>query len=303
MMIPGLGAPTVGADSRIEVPIDDLAGNDLVRLDYAISATLPASGSHLWISIGTVGSPGSVYTTPLWPGATAWIRASGRTAAGNQSSAYTPAVDVDVADWPRFASTSFALAGRVPSISWDPAPLTLGVRLSWAVHEQLTDPGSLLDSVDADSSAGEIVLPVALEDGQAITLRLEAWSGWDPPSVAGTLGQVLAGKLVQAAPDVEAHGHTHKAGGSGELDMGNLVITAANGSRWHLAIGDDGTLTTAPYPLSYRDAAWPADSIAVSDRHSDEEMATGSDLAAVSDGHSAQESATGMDSYNWSDDT
>ncbi len=159
-----------------------------------------------------------------------------------QVSAYTDAEYVEVADTPRFTATSFTLAGRVPTVTWVAAALTLGVRLYWAQHTTGTDPGDPSDYVDEDAATGTITLSLELLDGESVTLRLEAWSGYSSGVVDGDEGENVAATLARTPPNVEAHAHTHHAGGTDELDLGQLVITAPDGGRWVLTVSNSGEL-------------------------------------------------------------
>lgn len=245
-MIPVLGSISVGADRRVEVQVDSLSGFAGARIDYAVALSPPSADSRLWLSIGTLESPGSLYTAAQVPGSTVWVRVSGRSATGAQLSEYSTAEQVDILDTPDFLATSFTLSERVPTVSWTPGALTVGVRLYWDVHDQGVDPGTLSSSIDLEADAGAVTLSLALTDRQAITLRLESWSAWDSDLAAATgdMGQVVGARLIQAAPAVEAHAHTHEEGGTDELELGNLVIAAPDGGRWRLAISNAGVLGT-----------------------------------------------------------
>jgi hypothetical protein len=241
-MIPTLGTIDLGADLTVEVPVEDLGSNYAVRVDYAVAATVPDATSRLWREVDTLESVGSAYTPVQVKGTTVWVRAAGVTSAGVRSSGYTTPVDIAVADGPRFDTFGFTLAGRVPTATWEPSALTLGVRAYWDVHAAGTDPGTLSSYEDVEAVYGTFTPSVTLADGEAITFRLEAWSAWSSDAVDGTEGENVGGQLVQKAPAVEAHAYTHIAGGTDELDLTGCVLTAPDGSRWRLTVSNSGEL-------------------------------------------------------------
>jgi hypothetical protein len=241
-MIPTLGTMALGADLTVEVPVEDLGGSYAVRVDYCVAPTVPDAASRLWREVDTLESVGSAYTPAQVKGTTVWVRAAGVTSGGVRVSAYTTPVDIAITDGPRFDAFAFTLAGRVPTVTWEASALTLGVRVYWDVHAEGADPGTLSGYEDVEAVYGTFTPSVTLADGEAITFRLEAWSAWSSGAVDGSEGENVGGRLVQRAPAVEAHAHTHVAGGTDELDLTDCVLTAPDGSRWRLTVSNSGEL-------------------------------------------------------------
>lgn len=228
-MIPTLGSIVVGDDLTVEVPVDDLGGNAAVRVDYAVGATVPGETSRLWRAIDTVETIGSVVTNPQIRGTTVWIRASGRTLTGIQTSAFTDAVYVEIPDWADFLSLTAVLEDNVPVIAWTPGTLTEGVRILWDVHPVGEGPGSFASSEDYDADALGAELSIILAAGEAITLEIQAWDGWDSglQQVDGELGQTVTRLLERRLVTLEAD---------------ELILTAANNTRWRVTADGSGGL-------------------------------------------------------------
>jgi hypothetical protein len=227
-MIPTLGSIDVGADLRVEIPVEDLGGAASVRVDYAVAAAEPAESSYLWRNAGSVASPASVFTPVQLLGSIVWIRASGRTSAGVQTSAYTVPLYVEVVDQARFVSITFELDDRrVPVVRWDPSALCAGVRISWATHPAEYDAGSWEDTADIEAVYGEFTLPVSLEIDEAVTIEVEAWDTWESDIVAGTLGDTVSQTLVRTAMTLE-------------LDW--LVLRSPDGAHWKVSVSNSGEL-------------------------------------------------------------
>lgn len=231
MPAPLLGSLSVDAQLRVEVPVVELGGNEAVRVDIALAPTEPAESSLLWRPVGTVTGPETVLTAAQARGTTVWVRASGRTAAGHRTSLFTPAESLEIPEVARLAVVQLAIERGVAIVTWTPAALAAGVRIGWVLHDPADDPGEPSDREDLEASVGTFEIPDGPRFGEAVTITVEAWDGWDSDlqAVDGELGEtaVLTATRVRAA-----------------RDLGGFFLEAGDGSRWRLTISHSGELGT-----------------------------------------------------------
>lgn len=102
MSIPTLGTISLDSDRTLLVPVDDLGGNAGARVDYALYdfVTPPGDDSLLWLSLDQIDSPQTVVTPVIVFYGVVWVRVSGRTSDGEQSTAFGAAESIDIGDVP-----------------------------------------------------------------------------------------------------------------------------------------------------------------------------------------------------------
>lgn len=202
MSAPTIGTLSVDTDLTVDIPIDDMGGSAFVRVDYAVppgsGSTEPAVDSHLWRTLETIETEATVATPAQVYGTTVWVRASGRTSAGERVSPYATA-SIAIDDVPRLNAMSVTITndGTV-SVTWTAADTADAVRISWAVHTAGESPGTLADFEDLEASVGVFSVPDPVDVGQAITVEVEAWEAWDSSH------QVVAGEQGLAVTITEA---------------------------------------------------------------------------------------------------
>lgn len=174
--------------------------NPGVRVDYAVGDE-PPEVSLSWIAAGTVLTPSTVNTPVMLRGSTVWVRAVGVLSDGEQASSFTATQSVTVDDQPRFDSLSITLVDRRPFLAWTPSDDTVGVRIEWEVHDADEAASTLSNSFDIEAVYGSYEIDVTLALGQAITIEIEAWSGFSGDAVAGEQGEISDTTLVAQAFD------------------------------------------------------------------------------------------------------
>lgn len=188
---PELGTVTSDADGVVSVPIDEVPAGGEARIDYAISDTVPDTGSPLWTFLGRTAVVETLESPPLPAGSVVWIRARGEQI-GRRPSAWTTPVDVTLANTPRILSVSVTIdAAGVPTVSWEANDATEGVRIYASVHNSLaSEPAVLtqLEDADADDLTEELGA-VTVAPGQYITVEVEPWTGFAAGAVSGTAGE------------------------------------------------------------------------------------------------------------------
>lgn len=171
------------------------SGGEEVRVQYALGPVgegAPELGSLSWVVFGgapTADLPVTFHTPKLPIGMRVWLRASGWTD-GQRVTNYSTPQFVDIGDAPRLLSWDLRLEGGAPRVRWTPNALTQGIRLRWAVHVPADAP-ELLEQLDREASDLSVQLPATVPVRRAITVELEAWSGWSAGQVDGDLGHVV----------------------------------------------------------------------------------------------------------------
>lgn len=197
---PTLGTVSAAEDGTVSVPVTAVPDGGEARVDYAISATLPATDSPLWRFLGRTATPETLKSIPLPADVTVWIRARSEGIARRRS-AWTNAVTVSTAATPRIlrASVTVSEAGA-PTVVWAANAPALGVRLYYDVHISSVEP-VLTSYVDADAAAGAATLPVTVRPGEMITVELEPYPGWSGSAASGTPGERVRRTAVRAPVD------------------------------------------------------------------------------------------------------
>lgn len=251
MSVPTLGTISVDSDLRVQVPVDDMSGNPIVQVDYAVAETEPATGSKLWKLAGRLEATGSVKTPAMLPSTRVWIRASGRVQLGPwyiPTSVFTEPEYIEVDDGPRFAAVSVRLdSSRRPVVEWDAGPLMAGVQIEWSIYERGgAVPDSFVNVAHIDAADSAYQISESIGAAETVAILVTAYSGWDSDheTVDGDAGQEALFVESPGAPDVERHAFTHEVGGSDELDLGSLVITSPDGTRFRLTVDNSGSLGT-----------------------------------------------------------
>lgn len=253
MSRPTLGTIGVSGDLRVRVPVDDLGGNALAQVDYAVAADAPPPTSQLWKVAGRVDAPGIIETPVMLPNTRVWVRASGRVQVGStysRTSLFTDTEYIEVDDTPRFVQVTLRLDNRRPVIEWQPGPLMLGVLIEWSVYARgMPVPETFDNVVHLEAAAAAYLIGgQVLDESETVAARVTAYEGWDSghDMVYGEAGQQALFIESPGTPDVEAHAFTHEHDGSDPIDLGALVIESPNGTRWRLVVDDAGVLSTEP---------------------------------------------------------
>lgn len=185
---PTLGALSEDSPGVITVPVTDVPEGGHARVDYAISATLPDNGSGLWTMAGRLLEDGELVTPELPAGATVWVRARGERV-GRRASAWTNAASITLSALPAVVRAYLTLEGNQVVVLGEVNSATAGVRIYYARHRPSAEPGTLTDYQDFDATDGVWELEgVEIRSGEAITVEVEPWTGWDGAEVSGTAG-------------------------------------------------------------------------------------------------------------------
>ncbi len=202
---PTLGTVTVDAAGVVSVPVTALAAGSECRVDYAVSASEPAAGSELWSFLGprVTSTPTTLTTPPAPPNINVWVRARSE-GVGRRPSAYTTAVSVATPSTPRVVDVGATLDGTtgLPTVTWTPNSLCLGVRIQYEVHQLSTVPsyGTQVDFDAADLTAD--ITGVTVPEGWVLSLQVVPYPGWTGAAVSGSPGPVVRLAVEQFALDV-----------------------------------------------------------------------------------------------------
>ena len=233
-----------------------MGGNASVRVEYTVAAvaSAPPSTSLAWLVADVVtGSSGSVLTPAQLYTARVWVRALGLNSSDDIATPYTTPVYIDVDDVARFSGLSIVLADRIPVISWVAGSLTLGVLVEWEVHASDEEPGSLANSAEVDADDDGYVIGAILTLGQAVTVTVTAYDGWDASTAAleGSPGQTVTQTLLAVPADrVEVRTLTDV-----DLDTGASYSVTADDEDTHLIITTASGVTV--YLSSYAEEPVP----------------------------------------------
>jgi hypothetical protein len=192
---PTLGTIFVDTDLSVAVPVDAMAENPGVRVDYAVGGE-PPEVSLSWQEAGTVNTPGQVNTPPQIRGSTVWVRGVGVLADGEQSSGFTTPVSIDIDTQPGFDSLSITLVNRRPVVTWSGNADAVGILVQWVVHDSNEAAPTFTDAADIEEVYTEYEIDVTLELGQSITVEVSAWSAFSSGAVAGDEGESVTSTLT-----------------------------------------------------------------------------------------------------------
>lgn len=184
---PTIGAPTASDEGVVSVPVTAIPAGAEARVDFAISETMPPTGSGLWTFLGRTASVGTITSPPLPAGDLIWIRGRSE-AVGRRPSAWTTPQSVETPHTPRIRRAAVRLAADgAPVVTWTANAFALGVRVYYDVHGRAeADPVLYVDAV---ASAGELRLEgVEVRAGEVVTVDVEPWTEWDGSAVGGTAG-------------------------------------------------------------------------------------------------------------------
>lgn len=157
-----------------------------LEIQYAVSATSPATTSPLWQTFAR-GAAGTYTTTPLVPGNTVWVRA--RTAGGGKRpSAYTVPTSVAVGSVPlpvdfglNFSTTA------APVVTVTPNQYMVAMRVYYAIQDADTQPPASFTTF-VDTNATTVTLPVTVPTGKEIVVQIIGYTAWTGSAVSGTAG-------------------------------------------------------------------------------------------------------------------
>lgn len=202
---PTLGSLSEPAPGVVAVPVTSVPAGAEARIDYAVSPTLPDTGSGLWTMLDRTRTPRTLQTPPLPTGSTVWIRARGEQV-GRRPSAWTPAISIVLSD----TALVYRLYVRITEsgavvVSADLSALTQGVRIYYAVHRISAQPPPLSEYQDFAAGVRIWTLwDVVVRPGEAISIELEPWTGWTGSTVSGTAGVRMA-RIAQFPVDNTAY--------------------------------------------------------------------------------------------------
>lgn len=216
---PSLGSVTLITSLNrpaLEVPVTLNAAGQAAVVQFACTdpsvAVRPAETSELWTFGARLTSSGTAGITDLPDGKRIWVR--GRTVPQEASAPQLPsgwvfpsgAGYVDAAAKPLLLRAAVAIDPDTgaATVSWDIKASTAGARITHGLHLLEAEPvlGSAMD-VDASLSEHELT-GVTVLPGQAITVQVEPWSGWDGNAVTGTAGEPLQETGIRGPTEEQA---------------------------------------------------------------------------------------------------
>lgn len=240
---PVLGDLSEDSPGVVTAPISAVPTGGFVRVDYAVSPTLPDNDSGLWTLAGRLTESGSVFTPQLPPGVTVWIRARGERA-GRRPSAYTNAKSLTLAAAAEVIRAFLSVDDDgIARVSAEVNELTEGVRIHYAVHAPGAYPTSFPNSADFAAPADSFVLPVVVGAGMEITVEVEPWTGWTGAAVTGFSGlRARRSRERGSTLPVTTHSWAYQGGGRVlrlSVDPGNATIRYRLGGSgaWQAAAG------------------------------------------------------------------
>jgi hypothetical protein len=199
-----LSIPTINSVTPtgqfIVVNVTAVAGAD-AAIEYAISASQPASGSPLWQRAARGGTGN--YSLPILPvGVDVWVRARSE-GIGKRPSAWAAAVNVSLGVVAYPYNASIVIENGVAVAKWESNEYMHGARVYYAITSYgLTPPTTLSTSFDVgpDLNTKDIG---AVQAGDTISVEVEGWTGFTAGAVSGTQGRRTIAPQVTYAIQTE----------------------------------------------------------------------------------------------------
>lgn len=183
---PGPCQLSASAEGIVSVTVTTVPEGSQARVDYAVAQSAPAREGGEWTFLGKTGADGTLRTPALPAGATVWVRLRSEAPGGfsewaDPDSVRTPATA-------RLRDVRIALdGGQPPVVTWERNGFTGGVRIRYATHGPNEAPGEM-GRLDESADAARKALPLQVQPGEALTVEVRPWTGWDGESVLGDAG-------------------------------------------------------------------------------------------------------------------
>lgn len=183
---PGLGLLSASAEGIVSVGVTTVPPGSEARVDYAVSKSAPPADSGEWTFLGKTGPDSTLRTPVLGAGRTVWVRL--RSEAPTGFSGWVDPAFVRTPPTARVHDVRITLdPNQQPTVTWDRNEFTGGVRIRYATHPPDRAPGEM-GRLDDDAAAARRELPVQVQPGEALTVEVRPWTGWDGESVLGDAG-------------------------------------------------------------------------------------------------------------------
>jgi hypothetical protein len=180
------------------------------RVEYAVGDVEPVN-EGAWVIMGYTDGNGYVIGPPAPSGERVWIRARIEPRWGRPGP-WAVAQWIDVGNHAQLGELTVQITtSGAPVVLWTANVPTKGVRIEYQVHVAYSEPGIFASSLDVENAGRssltayslgydslaygsdlilgrETVLPVTVNDGEQITVRVTPYNDWDGSNVAGTPG-------------------------------------------------------------------------------------------------------------------